>query len=197
MSRAELDRAPENAKADALAKATRYSPFNSSPSAIVMVMGPRPIPILTNDAFTGLKPWAAAFSGKTSALSVHPTSASRNPTARAARGGRNRMRRLRQKYSEFATTIGRGRHGAGRNATGLRKLQTNACCQRASQIPRPAGNAWCKQAGPRGATAAGSNTLTARRFGEIAALIHAMRQQPMSRRRRAGNPVSLLVGVDP
>jgi hypothetical protein len=83
MSRTELDSVPENAMTEVLAKATRYSPFNSFPSAIVMVMGPRPTPVLTNVAFTGVKRWAAGFSGKTSAVSVHPTRATRDPTARA------------------------------------------------------------------------------------------------------------------
>jgi len=43
---ADPDHPPEKAIPTELPKATRYSPAKTSPSAIVMVTGPRPVPVL-------------------------------------------------------------------------------------------------------------------------------------------------------
>jgi hypothetical protein len=53
MTRAVAELAPEKAIPTELPNATQYSPLRTYPSAIVMVIGPRPTPVLTNDAFTG------------------------------------------------------------------------------------------------------------------------------------------------
>ena len=93
MTMAEADHAPEKAVPTEPPNATRYSPVNISPSAIVNVTGPRPDPVLTKDAFTGPSRCAAAFIGKRSAVSVvaaQPANRVSRATARAA-GSRNRI----------------------------------------------------------------------------------------------------------
>jgi hypothetical protein len=70
MTTADLDHGLEEAEPTEPLNATRYSLVNTSPSAIVKVTGPRPDPVLTNDAFTGPNRCAAAFIGKTSGVSV-------------------------------------------------------------------------------------------------------------------------------
>ena len=75
MIRAEADLVPENAMPTSLPKATRYSPVRTSPSAMVMVTGPRPTPVRTKEARIGPRRCAASFMGKTSAVSEHDTKA--------------------------------------------------------------------------------------------------------------------------
>ena len=75
MTRADADRVPENAITVPPPNATRYSPVRTSPSAIVIVTGPRPIPVRANETLRGPISWAAVFMGNVSAVSVHPANA--------------------------------------------------------------------------------------------------------------------------
>ena len=84
MMRAEADLVPEKAIPTSLPKATRYSPVRTSPSAMVMVIGPRPTPVRTKEACTGPRRCAASFRGKTSAVSEHDTKALKEMNIAAA-----------------------------------------------------------------------------------------------------------------
>ena len=75
MTMADAERVPENAIAVPPPNATRYSPFRTSPSAIVIMTGPRPIPVRANETLRGPISWAALFMGNVSAVSVHPANA--------------------------------------------------------------------------------------------------------------------------
>lgn len=72
ITRAEAECDPEKAKPCAVPKATRYSPFRTSPSAMVMVTGPCPTPVLTNVALIGPRFFAASLSGNVSTVPAHP-----------------------------------------------------------------------------------------------------------------------------
>ena len=72
MTKAEAEYAPEKANPCEVPKATLYSPFRTSPSAIVMVTGPDPIPVLKNVALIGPRFFAAAFMGNVSTVPAHP-----------------------------------------------------------------------------------------------------------------------------